>query len=523
MLSVKVSKKKTHKYKEFIPRGINSFFCGQNRDMNKVYEKNISTNLEDNKNTMKEIFSRCEDLVYRDLFLGKNKDVKAVAVFTEPTIGNMQLHSSALGQTLSFLGTMEKEEVLSRFENHSLGLLDVAEFDTWEMAVQGFLSGDVLFMVEGYSKLLKIPDKGYPGLGVTKAETEKGARGSAESFSDSVKTNAALLRKRIRTPELKIKSFKVGVRSNTLGYIAYMEGIAQPEIVTQVEQAVKKYSIDRVTDSGVVEQLMEKKWRSPFPQIQSTKSPSLAAEELLEGRVVVIVDNSPEVLLLPAAYQSFLVAADDAYSNYQIVSMVRMLRYMAAFFAMTFPGIYVLATTFENQLLPTGLLLSFAEASKGTPFSSLIQVLFMEVSFELLREAGIRMPGSMGNAIGIVGGLIIGQAAVEAGLISPIVVIVVAFTALCSFSIPGEEITLSFRILKFVFLVICGTLGLYGFVLGLLGLVAHLASLTSVGQPYLEPVHSALRKPMRENKTRGRFANLRNRVRLRREEENEEK
>lgn len=478
----------------------------------------ISADIDRNKATMQEIFSECEDLVYRDLTLGKNKDVRAVAVFTEPTIGNMQLHSSALGQTIAFLGSFSKEEVLERFYNKSLGLLDVAEFDTWDTAIQGFLSGDILLMVDGYAKLLKIPDKGYPGLGVTKAENEKGTRGSLESFADSVKTNAALLRKRIRTPQLKIISFTVGVRSNTLGYVAYMDGIARTDVVENVKRKLLNYEIDRVTDSGVVEQLMETHWLSPFPQIQSTKSPSLASEELLEGRVVVMIDNSPEVLLLPTAYQSFLEAADDAYSNYLVVSLVRILRYMAAFFAMTFPGIYVLAATVENQLLPTGLLLSFAEASKTTPFSAFVQVLLMEISFELLREAGIRMPGTMGSTIGIVGGLIIGQAAVEAGLISPIVVIVVAFSALCSFSIPGEEITLGFRIMKFIFLFVCGWFGLFGFVMTLLGLVAHLSSLESAGCSYLEPVHTALRKPMCQNITRGRFAGLQNRIRLRRVE-----
>jgi len=485
--------------------------------MQAIWESKVSDKLEENEKIMKYIFSDCADLVYRKLVLGKDVGVKALAVFTEPTTGNMQLSTSALGQTLSFVAQMTPEEIMERLKGHGLGLLDVAEFSDWKTAVQGFLSGDVLLMVDGYDKLMKIPDKGYPGLGVQKAETEKGSRGSLESFSDSVKTNAALLRKRIRTPELKIKQFRVGLRSDTLGYIAYMDGIVKTETLNQVEKEVKKYVIDRVTDSGVIEQLMESRPLSPFPQIQSTKNPSFAAEELLEGRCVVIIDNSPEVLLLPTAYQSFLIAADDAYSNFMIVSLVRCLRYVAAFFAMSFPGIYVLAASYENQLLPTRLLLSFAEASKNTPFSAGVQVFLMEISFELLREAGIRMPGSMGNAIGIVGGLIIGQSAVEAGLISPIVVIVVAFTALCSFSIPGEEITLSFRVMKFVFLIICSFFGLYGFLLGMLALVAHLSTLTSAGESYLKPVGTALRKPMRKNILRGRFANERNIIRLRKE------
>lgn len=486
-------------------------------------EEKISSHLEKNKSVMQEIFSECADVVYRDLTLGREKTVKAVAVFTEPTTGNMQLRGSALGQCIAFLGELSETEIHTRLNQHGLGLLDVAEFDTWGAAVAGFLSGDVMLMVDGYNKLLKIPDKGYPGLGVIKAESEKGARGSLESFADSVKTNASLLRKRLRTPELKMLEFRYGKRSNTLCYIAYMEGIVKPEVLQRLKDILHNYTIDRVTDSGVLEQLLEKRQRSPFPQIQSTRNPSLAAEELLEGRCVILVDNSPEVLLLPTAYQNFLMAADDAYSNYLMVSLVRILRYVAAFFAMTFPGLYVLAASFENQLLPSDLLVSVAESSARTPFGAGVQVFFMEISFELLREAGIRMPGSMGNAIGIVGGLIIGQSAVEAGLISPIVVIVVAFTALCSFSIPGEEITLSFRVMKFVFLLVSACSGWFGFLLTLLALVAHLASLESLGKPYLEPVGGPLRKPMGDNDRRGRFANPKNKTRLRRKEDHEER
>lgn len=172
---------------------------------------------------------------------------------------------------------------------------------------------------------------------------------------------------------------------------------------------------------------------------------------ILDGRVVVLSDNSPIALILPTDYNSFIKTSDDYYNRWEIASFERLLRYFASFFAMTLPGLYLAVTNFHTQILPTTLLMSFADARSGVPFPAVIEVIIMELSFELLREAGVRLPGAMGNTIGIVGGLIIGQAAVEANLVSPIVVIVISFTALCSFAVPNEEFATAFRLLKFFF------------------------------------------------------------------------
>lgn len=184
---------------------------------------------------------------------------------------------------------------------------------------------------------------------------------------------------------------------------------------------------------------------------------------ILDGRVVVLSDNSPIALILPTDYNSFIKTSDDYYNRWEIASFERLLRYFASFFAMTLPGLYLAVTNFHTQILPTTLLLSFADARSGVPFPAVIEVIIMELSFELLREAGVRLPGAMGNTIGIVGGLIIGQAAVEANLVSPIVVIVISFTALCSFAVPNEEFATAFRLLKFFFIGICAWLGFSGF------------------------------------------------------------
>jgi spore germination protein len=208
---------------------------------------------------------------------------------------------------------------------------------------------------------------------------------------------------------------------------------------------------------------------------------------ILEGRAVLIVDNSPVALILPTDINSFLKTSDDYYNRWEIATLGRMLRYISAFFAMVLPGLYISVTNFHTQILPTTLILAFAEARAGVPFPGVVEVLLMEISFELLREAGVRLPGAMGNTIGIVGGLIIGSAAVEAHLASPIVVIVVSFTALCSFAIPNEEFATAFRLLKFLFIFLASWLGYFGILWGLLAVLIHLSDLKSFGIPYMMP------------------------------------
>ena len=336
-------------------------------------------------------------------------------------------------------------------------------------------------------KGLKIGSKGYPARSVDNTDTEKVLRGSNEGFTESVKTNTALIRKRIRSTDMKVEELTAGVRSNTRLVLVYMKELVYPEVLEQIRRGIDQFVIDGVLDSGIIEQLTEEDWVSPFPQFQTTQRPDRAALAVLEGRIVLLCDNSPVALILPTDLNSFLKTSDDYYNRFGVATFARILRYMAAFFAMTLPGLYLAVTNFHTQILPTPLLLSFWEARIGVPFPAALEVILMEISFELLREAGVRLPGAMGNTIGIVGGLIIGQAAVDANLVSPIVVIVVAFTALCSFSIPNEEFAFSFRILKFYVIVLSAWLGFFGFLIALLTVFIHLSRLESFGIPYLMP------------------------------------
>ena len=438
-------------------------------------------------NAYRQIYKDCSDIKMREMMLGRKKNIRCFLAYIEVAVSNILMETTALGRLLSYLEQAPGEEIVEILDKNALGIADVTPFETMEEAAQGMLTGDAILFVDGYPKALKISDKGYPNMGVTEADSEKVIRGSNEGFADSIKVNTALIRKRVRSTKVKVKEMRPGVRSHTNVNLVYMEDLAYPEIIAEVEKRLNRYEIDGVLDSGVIEQLAEEKWYSPFPQFQTTQRPDRAAMAILEGRVVVLSDNSPVALILPTDYNSFIKTSDDYYNRWEVATFGRLLRYIASFFAMTFPGLYLAVTNFHTQVLPTTLLLSFQAARQGVPFPAVFEVLLMEISFELLREAGVRLPGAMGNTIGIVGGLIIGQAAVEANLVSPIVVIIVAFTALCSFAIPNEEFAFSFRILKFVFIAVCAWLGYFGFLISLLMVLIHLSHLTSFGIPYLMP------------------------------------
>lgn len=440
-----------------------------------------------------------ENIIQFEKMLGEATDVKkqrmnlhgnrCYIAFIEVTVQGSTSKTSNIGRLLHYLEkdfTTQEERNLGLYEN-AMGIGDFALIQNAEETIASLLAGNAIAFVDGFSYAIKLPDKGYPGMDVFESDSEKVVRGSKESFNDSIKINTALIRKRLASSKLNVREMTIGKRSHSLVNLVYERDLVKPGLVEKIEKRLDAYEIDGIWDSGMLEQLAEEKWYSPFPQFQTTRRPDRAAQAILEGRVILLVNNSPIGLILPTDVNSFLKTSDDYYNRFAIATFARILRYVAAFFAMTLPGLYLALTNFHTQVLPTALLLSFWEARQGMPFPTVVEVLLMEISFELLREAGVRLPGAMGNTIGIVGGLIIGQSAVEASLVSPIVVILVAFTALCSFAIPNEEFAFSFRLLKFFFIVMCAWVGYYGFLIGVLVVLVHLTKLKSFGFPYLTP------------------------------------
>lgn len=447
----------------------------------------LTLSLDENLEIIEEMFTDCDDIKKRTMSLGKGADVKACIFYVEVVVNNITIEESVIGKLLSRLMGMDRQEIYDYLDANALGITDVKELETVEDAVMGVMIGDGVIFIDGYNKAVKIKSKGYPMIGVAQSDIEKVIRGSREGFADALKANTALMRKRVRNNSFKVKEKIMGEKSNTTVAITYVEGIARQSVIDEINRRLDNLDVDGLTDSGIIEQLTEENERSPFPQFQTTERPDKAAMAVLDGRVVLFVDNSPVGLILPTTYNSFFQTVDDYYNRHVIVTLARIIRYLASFLALSLPALYLAVVNYHPELLPTPLVITFAGARASVPFPGVIEVVIMELSFELLREAGVRVPGPMGSTIGIVGGLIIGQAAVTAGIVSPIIVIVVAITALSSFAITNEELSSSFRLLKYFMIALAYCFGMAGVVAGWIVILSHLAGLKSFGFPYLMP------------------------------------
>jgi len=350
------------------------------------------------------------------------------------------------------------------------------------------LSGDTIVLVEGYQKAFAVSSRGWEGRGVQEPSSQTVVRGPKEGFSETLRTNTSLVRRRIKNTDLWIETIPVGKRTQTDVALLFLKGVADEKIVNEARTRIKRIDIDAVLESGYIEEMIQDETFTVFPTIYNTERPDAACAALLEGRIVIMVDGTPFVLIAPALFVQFFQASEDYYQRADSSSLLRLLRFFCLFLALLTPSAYIAVTTFHQEMLPTLLLISLAAQREGVPFPALVEALLMEVTFEILREAGVRMPRAVGSAISIVGALVLGQAAVEAGIVSASMVIIVSLTAISNFVCPSFNMAISIRILRFIFMILAATFGLFGIMMGLIIMVAHLASLRSFGVPYLSPM-----------------------------------
>ncbi len=338
-------------------------------------------------------------------------------------------------------------------------------------------------------------------------------RGPRDSFVEAINPNLMLIRRRLRDPSLVFERIQIGNRGQNDVVIAYIKDIANEDLVLEVRKRLKKVDLDVILDSGYIEQLIEDDWWSPFNTIQDTERPDEVVAGLTEGRVAILVDNSPFALLAPTTFNTQMMSPEDYYVRWPAANFVRLIRFIASFVSFVTPSLYIALISFHPEMIPTQLALSVAASREGLPFPSFIEALIMELSLELLREAGIRLPGPIGQTIGIVGGLVIGEAAVNAGIVSPIMVIVVAMTAIAGFIIPTYTLSFGLRIARFFLMIAASFFGLYGLTLGLLIILGHLATLTSFGVSYLSPWAPLNLKDLRDSVIRFPWHSLKQRPR----------
>lgn len=447
---------------------------------------NISKDLEQ----VKQEIGDNSDVKFREFRLGQT-DIRMIIYFINglsdtELINRVVLNGFMQGAPLEI--NYDQALLKEYLKYHILPICDFTEVRTLKDLTSKVMVGSVGLLVEGLPEGYLLGSAKGSSRSIEEPASEVLVRGSRVGFIENLNDNTALLRKLGKAESLTIISFEVGEHSKKELAIAYMKDIVDPQLLEEVKKRVNKINIDDVQDSGYVEQLIEDNFLSPFPQVQSTERPDRVLAALMEGRVSILLDGTPFALIVPVTFNMLLQSPEDYYERWIIGTLIRSLRYLTAFVSLFTPAIYISFVSFHQGLIPTKLAFSIAANREGVPFPPLIEVLIMEVSLEVLREAGLRLPKPIGQSIGIVGGLIIGEAAVQAGIVNPIMVIVVAVTAISSFSLPQYNVGIALRMLRFIAMFFAAVFGLYGVILFSLLLGSHLVKLKSFGVPYLSPV-----------------------------------
>jgi spore germination protein KA len=357
-----------------------------------------------------------------------------------------------------------------------------------EQLIELLLRGETVILIDGIKEAISIGTRDVEKRAIGQPETEQVILGPREGFIENIATNIALLRYRLPTADFQVKTMKIGRLTKSMVAFCYIKGIANETVIQEVEKRLSEIDIDAIMDAGYLEQFIEDNPFSPFPQVQSTERPDKTVANLVEGRVAILVDGSPFALLVPVVFNQFYQTAEDYSSRFLMGSFVRIARILALIFSLIFPSLYVSFISFNPELLPTEFAVAVAGGRAGVPYPAVFEVLIIEISMEVLREATVRLPKQVGGALSIVGVLVIGQAAVSAGLASPITVVVIAITTIGSFATPAYSAAFALRMLRFPIMILAGIFGLYGVVIGVIFIFNHMLSLKSFGVPYMAPV-----------------------------------
>lgn len=478
--------------------------------------ENISLSVKENMDYLKGLFKDASDVVFREFMCG---DILCGIVCIDGLSDKDVLNDYLIRPMMKIGGKVKDSEEM---KDRIISITDIKEINKLNDGINSVFSGDTLIFIDKLPGALVVDNKALPSRGISEPSGETTIRGSREGFTENIRSNTSLLRKRIKDVGFKIENRVCGVRSRTSMAIVYIDDIVNTEVLEELKIRLDMINIDAIFDSGYIEQFIEDNDKTPFPQVQSTERPDVVAAGLFEGRVGIIVDGSPFVLIVPAVLGDFFQSPDDYYSSWISGSIVRLIRVIGVLLTLVLPGMYISVTSFHSDIIPTKLAYAIAASREGVPFASYIEVLLMEISLIFLIEAIIKLPKPIGSTIGIVGGLIIGQSAVTAGLVSPVMVIILGLTAITTFLIPNYSVTSAFTYFRILIIILSAIFGLYGVVIGIIFLIIHLTRIKSFDIPYLAPSVDLtwsdmkdfyVRMPLNDFKKRPEFLKPRNKIR----------
>ncbi|MDT8717995.1 spore germination protein [Clostridium sp. 19966] len=468
-------------------------------------DKPISSDLNINIDQLTEKFRECPDIMNKKIIF---KDGRKGCFFYLKGFVNIGLIQRdfvkpLLSICISEISDNELVDYLPIFNTSVAYEIDAA--------VTAVLKGKTVLFIDklNYSIVCDLTD--IDKRNISEPEGEKNVRGPHEGFIESLETNISIVRRKIKDSNLKFKNLELGTKTKQTVSICYIEGIANTEMLNELFSKINKINTDGLMAIGYIEQYISSSPNSPFPQYMATERPDKAVAALLEGRLVVLMEGTPFVLIAPVSLWSFLQALDDYSTKWMLGSFVRLIRILSVLVAVLLPSLYVAVTTFQYYIVPLNLLVPLAVSRTQVAFPPVVEALVMEFTIEMIREASIRLPTYLATTIGVVGGIIIGQAAVNAGIVSSLFIIVVAVTAMASYVVPIYDFGLAIRLFRFLLLILASAFGIIGIIVGIAFLTAHLLSLESLGQPYVAPIQPIKIKDLKDSIIRAPLGYMENR------------
>jgi len=463
----------------------------QNTEPGENKSEPISPDLGNNLEVIKNILHESSDVTIHEFNFGHDRKINGALIFINSITDKEEIHKNIL-QPLMYDSLLLRDNVdmdftdIDTIRKNLISMTDNLKVTLLNDLLDNLLAGATILLINGSREALAIKSEKKKSRSITEPETEAVVRGPREGFIENVNENIALIRRKIKDTDLCIEKIVIGEKSKTDVYIVYIKSLANPKVIEEIRIRLKRIKTEAILESGYIEQFIEDNPYSVFPTVSNSEKPDKVAAKLLEGRAAILVDGTPFVLVVPMVFIESFQSVEDYYARPFFASVIRIIRFMSYIISTLGPAIYVALTVFHQELIPTQLLISIAEGRERVPFPAILEAFLMLFAFDLLREAGVRLPKPVGQTVGIVGALVLGEASVGAGLISPLMVIVVSSTAIASFAVPAQ--TDSGTVLRYIYLVLAGIAGGFGVIMGLLATLLHLASLRSFGTPYLWPV-----------------------------------
>jgi len=485
-------------------RYLNSKPAPESSDPHELIDQNITGIIKTDQANLEAILQNCSDIIIKPFQFG-NPPIAGMLLYFDGLVDRQEVEINLLKPLMLEMAMLCSqngglhEDVLEHVRYRILTMADLKVVKDYNSICHHISSGDTVFLIDGIKEALVAGTRSWKGRGVESPENEVVVFGPKEAFTETLRFNTAMIRRRIKSVNLKMEGYVIGRVTKTDVVLCYVSGIVPPNLVNKVRSRLSSIDTDGILDTEylnsfiadtktTINSFIADTKNTIFTQVENTEKPDRVCGHLLEGRMAILVDGSPTAMILPISFPQFWIAAEDYYTPYVPASLYRIGRFIAFLMALLAPSIYVAVTTYHQEMIPTALYLTIAASRQGVPFPIFVEAFLMEATFELLREAGLRLPRAVGPAVSIVGALIIGDAAVQAGLVSTPMVVVVAFTGIASFVAPNYNAALIIRTARFAFLIAAAALGFMGIMIVLILMLIRMASLSSLGMPYLSPL-----------------------------------